>query len=141
MPTTDSEIVVTDGNTIMVRWIDVSAVGIDRVEALTAAAARKAGLMHYYGIVPNGAGLPPDDVRKRMQEALKLLQANCESINLIFDGTGMKAAAARSIAASIFLISGNRKMHMHASLDEALVKMQPNEAPQLAKRAREAGIV
>jgi hypothetical protein len=141
MPTTDSEIVVTKGNTIMVRWLDVSLVGIARVEAITVAAARATGLVHYYGIVPDGAGLPPDDVRKRMQDALKVMHGTCETINLVFEGTGMKAAAARSIAASIFLISGNRKMHMHSSLDEALVKMQPHEAPQLAQHARDAGVV
>ncbi len=141
MPTTDSEIVVTRGRTIIVRWLDVSLAGIARVEALTVAAAREAGPVHYYGIVPNGAGLPPDDVRKRMQDALKVMHGSCETINLIFDGSGMKAAAARSIAASIFLISGNRKMHMHSSLDEALVKVQPTDAPQLAQYARDAGVV
>jgi hypothetical protein len=140
MPT-ETEFVLTDGNAVMVRWLEVTVAGIERVELLTQAASRKHGVVHYYAIVPNGAGLPPDDIRKRFQEGLKVLQNCCESINLVFDGTGMKAAAARSIAASIFLISGNRKMHMHSSLDEALVKMQPNEAPQLARRAREAGVV
>lgn len=139
MPTAQ-ELVITDGNAIMVRWVDLTIEGIDRVEQQTKSLATRHGSVHYYAVVPNGAGLPPDDIRRRMQESLKAFQSYCETINLVFDGTGMKAAAARSIAASIFLISGNRKMHMHSSLDEAFIKTQPDRAPILADKARGAGI-
>lgn len=137
---TDEQIAV-DGNAILIRWHDISVEGIERVELRVHALAAKEGAVHYYAVVPQDAGLPPDAIRKRMQEGLKALQASCASINLILSGTGMRAAAARSIAASIFLLSGNRKMHMFSSLDEAVVKLQPERAPLITETARLAGIV
>jgi hypothetical protein len=134
------EKIITLEDVVMVRWNYVTIDGIKRAEDLTKGVKRDVGRANYFAIVPSTAPLPDEPTRRRMGESLKLFLDICDTINLVFEGRGLKIAAARSVAASIFLIQGNRKMNMFSNIAEALDKQVPQRSATLKALALENGI-
>lgn len=131
---------ITSDDVIMIRWGVITVEGIERAEWLSTEVKKNLGKVAYFAVVPGTAPIPDEPARKRMSESLKLLQGVCENINLVFEGKGLKIAAARSVAASIFLVSGNRKMCMFSTLEEAFQKQRPADAAKLSALALQNGI-
>ncbi|MDP2344556.1 MAG: STAS/SEC14 domain-containing protein [Deltaproteobacteria bacterium] len=132
--------IISADDVVLIRWGTVTVEGIEKAEALVNDLKKKGGKVGYYAVVPGTAPIPDEAARKRMGESLKVLGSICENINLVFEGRGLKIAAARSVAASIFLVQGNRKMFMFSTLEEALQKQRPTDAAKLCAVAQEAGI-
>ena len=135
-----SEILVTDGEVVLVRWLEVTADGLDRADA-----AVQAGLAHgpviYVGLVGNASTMPTDDLRKRLASGLEKIGAHCHSVSLVLDGTGLKFSAMRSAAAAVFLIKGTRQMKMYASLEDCLTDRLPQRRDAVLAKARSAGLI
>lgn len=125
---------------VMVRWINMTVEGIDRVDAAVVA-ARAHGPVTYVGLVGNDSAMPTDAARRRLSDGLERMGEFTKSISLVLDGTGMKFAAMRSAAAAVFLIKGTRRMKMFNSLDECLADRAPDRARALLEQARNAGII
>jgi hypothetical protein len=131
-------ILVTD-DVVMVRWHAFTLDGLKRVdEALHRLPAKQAV---YVGLVGNDTEMPSDEVRKAMALNLPHMQAHCITVNLVLDGTGLRFAALRSVAAAMFLIQGNRQMHMYSTLEQALQVTRPNHVATVLHAAQQAGLV
>ena len=133
------QILIVDG-VVVVRWLTMSVAGIGRVgAAMNAAAADKP--MVYVGLVDNRFELPRADERLALGDAIMGLRSRCSSMNLAFDGTGLKFVAVRTAAAAMFLLKGDRGMKMYNSLGEALDERVPVNAALVLQRAREEGLM
>lgn len=118
-----TEVIICFENAIIVRWNMITEAGLRRVVERTKALQDEVGgKTSYIALVAASCPIPSDTARASMSKDLKQMQEWCRSISLIFLGTGIKVAALRSIAASMFLLSGNRAMAMAADLPEAAAK-------------------
>lgn len=136
----DVEIYVHD-DVVLVRWNRMTLAALDEADrAVKMAHEKMKGSIAFIAVLASECPLPDEAVRTRQRENLPWMQSVCSAICLVFEGTGLKVAALRSVAASVFLILGNRKMHMCNSLEEALRKARPEDAVTLESLAREAGI-
>lgn len=133
------QILVVD-DVVLVRWLTMSVAGIDRVGAAMRA-ARGDKPMVYVGLVDNRFELPRADERVVLGDAIMRLRRRCSSMNLAFDGTGLKFVAVRTAAAAMFLLNGDRGMKMYNSLREALDERVPDRAVQVLQRARDDGLM
>jgi len=133
------QILIVD-DVVIVRWLVMTVAGIDRVEAaMTAAMGDKP--MVYVGLVDNRFELPRADQRVVLGDAIMGLRRHCSTMNLAFDGTGLKFVAVRTAAAAMFLLKGDRGMKMYNSLREALEERVPDRAALLLQRARDDGLM
>jgi hypothetical protein len=131
---------IANDDVVMIRWGVIDIDNIVKAEDLVKATKLKVGKVSVISVVPSSSPVPDDAARKRMGVSIKLFQEICESINLVFEGRGLKIAAARSVAASIFLVSGNRKMSMFSSFEEAVTKQMPTKADRLKTVALASGV-
>ena len=117
------------GRVFAVRWDDPTVDDVKRIVAsLVGARERSPKPMIYLGVVPATSRAPDDAVRKTLSDHIDRLCAPCETVHIILEGSGVKFAAIRSVAAGMFLVSGNRKMHMHDKVDAALAKANLSES-------------
>lgn len=137
----DVEICVHD-DVVLVRWNRMTLAALDEADhAVKMAYEKTKGPVAFIAVLAPECPLPDEAVRTRQRENLPWMQSVCSAICLVFEGTGLKVAALRSVAASIFLILGNRKMHMCNSLEDAAKKARPEQAASLESLARQAGII
>lgn len=137
----DSERILVKDNVVLVRWRQMTVDGIQRAIDVVADTAAAVGPVTYVGLVGNEATLPSEAVRTALLDAIDTMLPNCSSMNLAFDGTGLKFVAIRSAAAAMFLIKGDRRMAMYSSLDEALIDRAPGKATGLTVAARDRGLI
>jgi hypothetical protein len=79
------------------------------------------GPLIYVAIAPPEAQTPADDVRKELAEAIPVLLEHCSLVHLVIEGSGMRRATIRSVAAGMFLVTGKRgKVLIHESTLQAL---------------------
>lgn len=135
-----SEILVTDGEVVLVRWLEVTADGLARADAAVQAALAH-GPVVYVGLVGNASTMPTDELRKRLTSGLEKIAGHCHSVSLVLDGSGLKFSAMRSAAAAVFLIKGTRQMKMYASLEECLGERLPQRRDGILAKARAAGLI
>lgn len=133
------QILIID-DVVLVRWLTMSLAGIERVSAAMKA-ARGDKPMVYVGLVDNRFELPSAEERLVLGDAMMGLRRRCSSMNLAFDGTGLKFVVVRTAAAAMHLLKGDRGMKMYNSLREALDERVPDRADMLLKRAREDGLM
>jgi hypothetical protein len=131
------KILVAD-DVLMVRWHVFTIDGLTRVDEAMVRLPRPSV---YVGLVGNDTEMPTEEVRKQMGQNLSKLQVQCATVNLVLDGTGLRFAALRSTAAAMFLIQGNRQMHMYSSLDQALLATRPSQAATLLQAARTGALI
>jgi hypothetical protein len=105
-----------------VRWIHPTKGDSKAVLREVQEARRTSGTpLVYIAIAPSDAQTPPDDVRREMAEAIPLLLEYCAAVHLVIEGSGMRRATIRSVAAGMFLITGKRgKVLTHESVLQAL---------------------
>jgi hypothetical protein len=134
-----AELICVEDDVVMVRWRRITLEGLTRVDEAMKVWGPKRGV--YVGLINNDSAAPTEAVRKAMSTNLPQLAAKCTSINLILDGTGIGFAAMRSAAAAMFLVQGNRQMHMYPTLEAALRVLKPTQVDQILARAKAAGVL
>ncbi len=111
------------GDTLLVMWQRPQPPDLLAIRFHLEAACKASGnLPHYIAVTPATAPDPGGDVRNEMISTMKVTISLCKSMHLVLEGSGLKFAARRSIAAGIFLAAGGRTVHVHDQFDKALVR-------------------
>jgi hypothetical protein len=125
------------GRIFVVRWIEPTVDDLNEIRTRLKALGAKLGKPPVYiAITPAESTPPTDSVRKEMLATMGEMSNLTESLHLVLEGSGLKFSALRSIVASMFLIGGNRKTHVHDSLHNAIAKARLGEDE--AEAVREA---
>ncbi len=115
---------LSDGfqNLIVVRWVNPEPGDSPAIVDLTRrTATRLRQKLIYVGVVPDNSEKPSEVVRKEMTKALPLVLESCQCVHLVLEGQGFGKAFMRTVAAGIFLVSGQRgRVSTHDSVREAL---------------------
>lgn len=115
----------------VVIWTDVKMSELAEIRGHLDDFQRRLGkLPVYLAITPPDTPTPSDEARKEMLSTMSATSALTETLHLVLEATGLRATVLRSIAASLFLIAGNRKVFVHHSIDDALAKTSLSRAEQ-----------
>lgn len=109
----------------VVRWIQPNLADAQRVLAeLESASKTLGGALIFIGIADQHTKPPDEDVRRIFSQNTDRILQMCQSIHMVIEGTGFRIAVLRSVATSIFMLSGKRnKIHISTTLREALGKV------------------
>lgn len=132
------------GHVVVVRWVAPAVEDLTRIRnAVAEVRVNENRDVVYTSIVPDDSALPEPDVRKAFSDTMQELVGMCESVHLVLEGSGLRRATFRSIAAGIFILTGNRKMHMSDSLKTAFEKASfgPEFAGSLLTKAARDGLI
>ncbi len=136
-----TEIIRSNDDVVFVRWVDVTAEGVQRVVVLTQALHRQHGPVTFIGLAGNTMVVPDEAARQHMVLAIDQMMPLVRSMNLVFDGTGLRFVAIRSAGAAMFLLKGDRRMKMYSSLREVLADRVPTRVEELMTFAKTEGLL
>lgn len=132
-------------NVVFVRWISPEAGDSRTIVDLTVKHASKSRRpLVYVAIVPENCEAPNELVRKEMISALRQLLGPCSCVHLVLEGSGLRKALLRTVAAGIFLVGGQKgRVSFDDSVEAALkdCKHRSADAPTIVKHARDLGLL
>jgi hypothetical protein len=111
------------GRVLLVRWIDPTLADLAEVRVQLKKLGDKLGARPVYiAITPSDSTPPTDSVRKEMMNTMQETSELTDTLHLVLEGSGLKFSALRSIVASMFLVSGNRRTFVHDNVEHAMTK-------------------
>jgi hypothetical protein len=112
------------GRVLFIYWRDdvVTLEDARGIMRLVPDSRRDAGKELIYVAVATGTTPPPsDEVRKLMAGTMDDVLKSCETMHLVFEGTGFRHTVQRMAMVSIMLMAGKRsRIFIESSLDEAI---------------------
>jgi hypothetical protein len=112
------------GRVLFIYWRDalVTLEDAKGIKRLVSDARRDANHPLVYVAVATGATPPPsDEVRKVMASNMDDVLSCCETMHLVFEGTGFRHTVQRMAMVSIMLMSGKRsRVFIEPTLEEAV---------------------
>jgi hypothetical protein len=116
-------------NIMLLRWRSVTLADLDAVMKIVRAMHTRVGReLIYIALIADDVDPPSGAVRSKMSAELSELCSMCKSVHTVMEGKGLRFTAVRSATAAVFLVSGNRKMHMSDSISVAARKAGLSEA-------------
>jgi hypothetical protein len=112
------------GRVLFVRWEGVPVSRLDAIEIpkLVVSARRSAGKpLIYIASAAANVEAPSEEVRKLMADHMDDMLSSCDTMHLVFEGTGFRHTMQRMAMVSIMLITGKRnRIYVEPSLSEAV---------------------
>ncbi|HMJ16016.1 MAG TPA: hypothetical protein VK524_31585 [Polyangiaceae bacterium] len=128
-------------NVFIVRWIQPAAGDAKKIlKALRAARDSCSGPIVYLAVLPEDCTAPEESTRKEISDGIPVVLEYCSSIHMVLEGSSMKRATMRAIAAGMFLLTGKRgRVMTHETVLEALRRAEKlRVSPELIIAAAKA---
>lgn len=124
---------------VLIRWAALSPAEVQRSINLAKETAARHGKVHFFAVVGPTCALPDADSRKALSENMPKMTEYCASMSVVIEGSGLKGATLRSVAAS-FLLFADKNISVWSSLTEAVTTLRVKEAEDILAQATSAGI-
>ncbi len=121
------------GRVYFLRWKQPQVGDVaELVDEVEAASQRARAKLCYVALAPDDSPPPDKDTRDAMATALERLAKCCDSIHLVFEGSGFRQSLKRTAIAGVMIATGRgRSIQVHASMDEVAMAL-PN-LPEIAR--------
>jgi hypothetical protein len=117
---------MVQGNVILLRWMipDIKDAPLI-IKAVRDNSIAQGLKLIYVAVAPSDSPPPRDDLRKAMSDNVAAMLEYCQSVHLVFEGSGFGQTIKRAALASVVLVSGMRgRMFVYDSID-SLSKSAP----------------
>lgn len=121
------------GKLFAMRWTATPTLADTEQLVVDARAAREAAgsQLHLLAVIPiRDVDMPSAEVRARMQALLAQLLESFLAIDVVFEGSGVKASLIRTLLRGMALVSRQTSFeyHYHSNIEAALARMEPKLA-------------
>ncbi len=133
---TFNEKIITVGPIVIAQWKAMTVDGLKKAHDITVSTGKSYDNKAYaYFIVPPSLPIPDSFVRAHMTKTMDTMLEACAALSVVIEGSGLKQAAQRSVAASFMLVSG-RKLHVFATLEDGVKAFKLTDGPAAVETAR-----